>query len=309
MTPVNSGIFYYEGNMVSYKGVQIGGVYPTRSFGSIEVLSIESSVKAQVRFIDSGYETQAELGQIRRGTVKDWTESMSQKIGCIYPTVTYGDVEILEYVDGFNVKVRFLNTGFEGWYPAGNIKLGKIMDYIAPSMAGVGYIGVGPHSSGNQKKAYKHWAHMLQRCYIETEEFKNYHDKTVKAEWHNFQNFTNWCLAQVGFHKEGWQLDKDILSQGNKEYGPDTCCFVPARINSLVIKSDSSGKKVDKRGWIYFTLRDEEGNRTSNKFMDREEGRTWYKTEREKIIKAVADQYKNVLDSRVYEALYFWQVN
>lgn len=295
--------------MVSYKGVEVGGVYPTRSHGAIEVLSIESSVKAQVRFVDSGYETQAELGQIRRGTVKDWTESMVQKVGCIYPTVTFGDVEILEYVDGFNVKVRFLNTGFEGWYPAGNIKMGKIMDYIAPSMAGVGYIGVGPHSSGNQKKAYKHWAHMLQRCYIETEEFKNYHDKFVRVEWHNFQNFTNWCLSQVGFHEEGWQLDKDILSQGNKEYGPDTCCFVPARINSLVIKSDSTGKKADKWGSIYFTLRDAEGNRVYRGFKDRDEGRAWYKIEREKIIKDVADQYKNVLDSRVYEALYLWQVN
>lgn len=295
--------------MGSYKGVEVGGVYPTSSFGSLQVLDIRSSVDASVRFVDTGFETTAELGQIRRGSVKDWSFSMREWEGKTFPTLSYGDVEILEYVDGFNVKVRFVNTGFEGWYPAGNIKLGKIMDYIAPGMAGVGYLGIGPHSSGNQKKAYKTWAHMLQRCYLDMVDYRNYHDKSVQEVWHNFQNFTNWCLEQHGFDKEGWQLDKDILVQGNKEYGPDTCCFVPARINSLVIKSDSNGKKADKRGWIYFTLRDAEGNRVYNKFKDREEGRAWYKREREKIIKDVADQYKNVLDSRVYEALYLWQVN
>lgn len=294
--------------MTSYKGVEVGGVYPTKSFGAIEVLSIESAVKAQVKFIDSGYETQAELGQIRKGTVKDWTNSMVQKVGCIFPTLSFGDVEILEYVDGFNVKVRFLNTGFEGWYPAGNIKKGKIMDYIAPSFSGVGYMGVGPHNSGNQPKAYKHWTHMIQRCYVEAEEFKNYADVWVKPEWHNFQNFTNWALMQVGFDKN-WQIDKDILVQGNKEYGPDVCCFVPARINSLVIKSNPEGKATDRFGTTYFSIRGADGVRINKGFKDRNEGKAWYKIEREKIIKNVADQYKNVLDSRVYEALYSWQVN
>jgi len=294
--------------MVSYKGVEVGGVYPTRSFGPVEVLSIESSVKVQVRFIDSGYETQAELGQIRKGAVKDWTNSMIQKIGCIYTTLSFGDVEILEYVDGFNVKVRFLNTGFEGWYPAGNIKKGKIMDYLAPSFSGVGYMGVGPHNSANQPKAYKHWTHMIQRCYVEAEEFKNYADVWVKPEWHNFQNFTNWALVQVGFDKN-WQIDKDILVQGNKEYGPDTCCFVPARVNSLVIKSNPEGKATDRFGTTYFSIRGSDGVRINKGFKDRAEGKLWYKTERERIIKEVADQYKNVLDDRVYEALYLWQVN
>lgn len=294
--------------MQLYKGVEVGGIYSTRSCGLLEVLSIRSSVDADVKFLSTGFETKAELGQIRKGSVKDWSLSMREWIGKVFPTKNFGDVEILEYLDGFNVKVRFLNTGFEGWYPAGNIKTGKIMDYMAPSFSGVGYMGVGPHNSSSQPKAYRHWTHMIQRCYVESEEFKNYVDVWVNSEWHNFQNFTNWALQQIGFDQD-WQLDKDILVQGNKEYGPDVCCFVPARVNSLVIKSTAKGREMDKWGSIYFTLRGAKGERIYKNFKDRELGVAWYKTEREKIIKQVADQYKNVLDTRVYEALYLWQVN
>lgn len=291
-----------------YQDVEVGGLYETNNSGQIEVLSIENAKSATVRFVTTGFVAKAELGQIRRGTVKDWSLSMREWKGKIMPTFSFGDVEILEYVDAFNVKVRFLNTGFEGWYPAGNIKKGKIMDYMAPSFSGVGYMGVGPHNSGNQPKAYKHWTHMIQRCYIEAEEFKNYADVWVKTEWHNFQNFTNWALLQTGFDKN-WQIDKDILVQGNKEYGPDTCCFVPARVNSLVIKSNPEGKATDRFGTTYFSIRGSDGIRINKGFKNRLEGKLWYKTERERIIKEVADQYKNVLDSRVYEALYLWQVN
>ena len=62
--------------MGSYKGVEVGGVYPTSSFGPLLVLDIRSSVDASVCFVDTGFETTAELGQIRRGSVKDWSFSM-----------------------------------------------------------------------------------------------------------------------------------------------------------------------------------------------------------------------------------------
>ncbi|MNR09757.1 hypothetical protein D3C85_1259730 [compost metagenome] len=224
------------------------------------------------------------------------------------PTNAYGDVEILEYKDNTNVRVKFLNTGFEGWYPAGNIKTGKIMDYTAPVVAGVGFMGEGMHSSTNQNKSYRHWVHMIKRCYSCTDEYKNYHDKFVTEEWFNFQNFTDWALIQHGFNERKWQLDKDILVQGNKIYSPETCCFVPARINSLVIKSDATGKAADEFGTIYFNVRIATGERVNKGFKERDEGLAWYRAEREKAIKAVADEYKDVLDRRVYDALYCWKV-
>lgn len=54
----------------------------------------------------------------------------------------------------------------------------------------------------------------------------------------DFNSFTEWCLSQHGYlnrevNGKYWQLDKDMLVLGNKNYGPDTCMFVPCHINNL----------------------------------------------------------------------------
>ena len=56
----------------------------------------------------------------------------------------------------------------------------------------------------------------------------------------DFQEFAEWCQHQYGYlHKEEngrhWQVDKDLKIFGNKMYSPETCIFVPTRINSLLI--------------------------------------------------------------------------
>ena len=61
----------------------------------------------------------------------------------------------------------------------------------------------------------------------------------------DFQEFAEWCQHQYGYvNKESngkfWQLDKDLKIQGNKVYSPETCIFVPNRINSLLTSCDSS---------------------------------------------------------------------
>lgn len=83
---------------------------------------------------------------------------------------------------------------------------------------------------------------MFDRCYNEKNKTKNstYKECTVGERRHNFQNFAKWFDENYNFKTMNkWHLDKDILVKGNKVYSPETCCFVPAEINSLFIKRDS----------------------------------------------------------------------
>lgn len=60
----------------------------------------------------------------------------------------------------------------------------------------------------------------------------------------SFQEFAEWCQKEHGYmFKEDngryWQLDKDILVQNNIIYSPDFCCFVPNKVNSVLIEQQS----------------------------------------------------------------------
>lgn len=86
--------------------------------------------------------------------------------------------------------------------------------------------------------SYKAWASMLSRCYSEKYLRKNntYTGVTVCKEWHSFMSFREWWLEN---HVDGWQLDKDILSD-NREYSPENCLYVPGWINSFLVDCGAS---------------------------------------------------------------------
>jgi hypothetical protein len=86
---------------------------------------------------------------------------------------------------------------------------------------------------------YRVWKSMLVRCYD-----KNFHHKVTYAEsyvvpeWLRLSNFEKWMEQQDW---KGKELDKDILFQGNKIYGPETCVFIPHDLNVFLI--DSAGAR------------------------------------------------------------------
>lgn len=58
----------------------------------------------------------------------------------------------------------------------------------------------------------------------------------------DFQDFAEWAQSSAGYLSKDengrfWHLDKDILVKGNHVYGKDTCCFIPARVNTLLLTS------------------------------------------------------------------------
>lgn len=180
---------------------------------------------------------------------------------------------------------------------------------------GIGVKGNKYPSSISRKhvKEYKLWESMLDRC---TDKWKikspTYAGVTCSENFKSYSFFYEWCQEQVGFgniDSKGifWHLDKDILVKGNKVYSEDNCVFIPQRINNLLLKVDKARGK-DLLGVFY---REDKGKfmcSCSPKgylglFNNSQEAFVAYKNYKEALIKSVANEYKDRLDQRVYQAL------
>ena len=114
-------------------------------------------------------------------------------------------------------------------------------------------------------------------------------------------------------------LDKDILFHGNKIYSPETCLIVPERINKLFTKSTKSRGEYpigvrERRNRLIAYCSITENNKTKQVNLGRfplhqvEEAFLTYKRFKENYIKQVADEYKNSIPDKVYQALYNYEV-
>lgn len=124
---------------------------------------------------------------------------------------------------------------------------------------------------------YQTWKGMLKRCYsAKTQERQpTYRGCSVSEEWHTFSNFKNWMEKQ---DFEGKQLDKDLLLEGNKVYGPETCVFVSGMVNNFTIDCGSA------RGeWLIGVCWDKKASkfksRCSNPFTNKQENLGYFKCE------------------------------
>lgn len=128
----------------------------------------------------------------------------------------------------------------------GSFKKGVISCPYERKIYGIGYTGEGRYNVSINRKYTKHygvWHNMLTRCYDSKyhERQPTYIDCEVSPEWHNFQVFSKWYYDNFyQIEEEAMSLDKDILIKGNKIYSPQTCIFVPQRINNLFTKRDNN---------------------------------------------------------------------
>lgn len=137
-------------------------------------------------------------------------------------------------------------------------------------------------------------------------------------EWHNYQNFAKWYEDNY-YEVEGQRmdLDKDILYKGNKIYSPGTCIFVPQRINKLFTKSNKT--RGDLPIGVYFHKREQKYvaqcrvlEQDQQKFLGYfntpEEAFNAYKEFKEQYIKQVAEEYKDKIPNKLYEAMLKWEI-
>ncbi len=152
------------------------------------------------------------------------------EVGSIHSS-SYGDMKVIRYGGSREVSVRFLATGAEYHsLQKGNVVRGNVRDLEVPTVEGVGVVGT---TDTSNKKAFKLWKAMLVRCYSD-----NYHDtrptyKTAEVceEWQYYPNFLKWFEDN---YVEGYDLDKDCLDLRRKYYSPETCIFIPRKLNSIL---------------------------------------------------------------------------
>ena len=85
--------------------------------------------------------------------------------------------------------------------------------------------------------AYITWKDMINRAFSEKyhAKHKTYTGVTVCHDWLKFSNFRKWWIDN---HVEGWQVDKDVLTD-NRVYSPDTCLLIPSWLNKFITNSSS----------------------------------------------------------------------
>lgn len=86
------------------------------------------------------------------------------------------------------------------------------------------------------------WGNIQMRCKVGgIVQTKNptYIGCVMSKNFQNFQFFAEWCQTQIGYGLEGYDIDKDILVEGNKEYRENKCVFVPHPLNSFLVANNS----------------------------------------------------------------------
>lgn len=243
------------------------------------------------------------------------------KTGDIFTTNQGYRIVVVEYISALKVKIKFLDDfGVERFARADHIRKGAVNNPYAKTVYNIGFLGEGDHSptrGGSSTLAGKRWRQMIKRCYEPGYQKRNpsYIGCTVHPDWHNFQNFAKWHDEQKNHQDETLHLDKDLIKDGNKQYGPDVCSLVPRRINALigVVRRKNglpTGVSYNRKSRLYqVDCRDEHGEPRYLGFYETPEQAFYaYKEFKESSIKKVALDFKDQIDERVFSYLMSYEV-
>lgn len=298
------------------------GEIRTNKYGiEMRIVEYNSSKRIVVEFAD-GSRLRTKYCDFVAGTArinKRKSRKTFDRVGETSPNIHGTIMEILEYEATDDILVEFqdnykykLKTNYR------HFLAGCVQNPYDKTVHGVGFLGEGNYTSrvGKEKlnKNYSVWASMMMRCYDPKYHAKepSYIGCTVCENWHNFQNFAIWYehnFYQINGSK--MQLDKDLLIKGNKIYSPETCVFVPQKINLLLTSKIS--RYLDTPVGVSFNkkrrkfqpqCRDINGKaRYLGRFDTVEKAFDVYKREKEKVLREVAERYKNDIPEKLYNAL------
>ena len=249
------------------------------------------------------------LGRVNRAGERNFNKYGSEMI-------------IVKYIDSKNIDILFPDYDWVSnhkTYQA--FRKGEVKCPYDRNIFGVGYIGEGNYPTKiNDKpsKIYYTWKHMLERCYAPNHDINkpSYAKCTVCDKWHNFQSFAKWYDENYYEVPNDFMcIDKDILVRHNKVYSPDTCMIVPQHINNMFVGHDKSKDGIppgivyndlSKKYTVRFNMYGK--NKHLGIYSTLNEAFLVLKNHKEQYIKQVADEYKELIPIKLYNAMYNYTV-
>lgn len=169
-----------------------------------------------------------------------------------------------------------------------------------------------------QSLSYLRWMNLVKRCTPGScEQLKHPSYCGTRNNFECFDSFVNWSRSEVGYIQKElngnlWSLDKDILGGKSKVYSPETCLFVPAKVNTFVTGRISeqgpypTGVTLRNKDGIFRARIGIEGKRIHLGYFvcSMEAHKVWQK---HKIIQGreIASQYKDT-HTKLYDGLNAW---
>lgn len=236
--------------------------------------------------------------------------------GDIFKSKSGAECKVVEFIRWDKIRVEFVDKYKHTMTVTSHaLRSGSFKNPYHPTIYGIGFSGVGIYSAtsgGKITPAYDIWNSMIQRCYSEKFQKKHptYIGCTVSPDWHNFQNFAKWFYEN---RIEGFDLDKDLIKIGNKEYHPELCSFVPTEVNRVLgdcrRARGAYPQGVSRHGNGYRAHINLGRHRASlGTYKTPEEASRVYRREKELRIRRLAEEYKGSLDLRVYKNLMEYKV-
>lgn len=195
----------------------------------------------------------------------------------------------------------------------------KTKDGVKKLYYGIGYYGKELENTKLRDiPSFRAWRMMLLRCYDEKLHNREpgYKDCAVCDEWHSLFRFNEWFMKNYySIIGERMELDKDILLKGNKIYSPETCIFVPQRINKLFVTAAKIRGEFpiavyyDKQKKKYIASMSYKGkNLKLGQCNSPIDAFYVYKFYKQELIKHIADEYRELIPDKVYQAMINWKI-
>lgn len=236
------------------------------------------------------------------------------KVGDTFLTKRCGICTVIEYVSYTEVYVKF-EDGTIVKARVQSLEKGHCRNLNSKLVLGVGINDMlGAEKTKDFIKLRQMWFGILQRCFSAQlmESRPTYKGCKVSESWLRLSNFIKDIKSIENYEKsltEGWQLDKDLLSNWSKLYSKDTCCFIPRSLNLILssypkkLNGLPKGVKLSKGG-KYFAIIQKEGKKIFLGSYDSvEEASRVYNIAKKEYLLNIADSIKDVVPENVYKAL------